>query len=143
MPPRYFTVDQANRLLPELIPLLEELRDMKRQLDELRGDQSALREKARTNGHNRAAEIAGVSRQIEQIMARSREQVAKIQALGVVVKDIDSGLVDFLSLSRGRRIYLCWKLGEPAVEFWHDLDTGFAGRQPIPRPGASERDEQE
>jgi hypothetical protein len=135
MPPRYFTVDQANRLLPELIPLLEELRALKRRLDNLQGEQARLLEKARTNGHNRAAETADIAGEVERLINESGERLARIRALGVEVKDIELGLVDFLSLHRGKRVYLCWKLGEPSVRFWHTLEDGYAGRQPIPEIG--------
>ncbi|GIW06810.1 MAG: hypothetical protein KatS3mg060_1615 [Dehalococcoidia bacterium] len=135
MPPRYFTVDQANRMLPQLIPLLEELRAMKRQLDRLREEQDALQEKARANGHHRAAEIADLAGQIERLVNESGERIAQINALGVQVKDIEMGLIDFPSLHRGKRVYLCWKLGEPSVGFWHPIESGYAGRQPIPGHG--------
>ncbi|GIW11788.1 MAG: DUF2203 domain-containing protein [Chloroflexi bacterium] len=132
MPPRYFTVEQANRLLPELIPVLEELRALKRQLDALRAEQSLLQAKARGNGHNQAAEIADLAGRIERLVNESSERIAQITALGVEIKDIELGLVDFLSLHQGRRVYLCWKLGEPSVRYWHTLEGGYAGRQPIP-----------
>jgi hypothetical protein len=132
MPPRYFTVEQANRLLPELIPLLEDLRALKRQLDALRAEQSLLQAKARGNGHNQAAEIADLAGRIERLVNAMNERIAQITALGVELKDIELGLVDFLSLHQGRRVYLCWKLGEPSVRYWHTLEGGYAGRQPIP-----------
>lgn len=135
MPPRYFTVEQANRLLPEVVPLLETLRKHKHSIDSLRREQAALQAKARSNGHNRAAEIADVSGKIERLTNESSDLLARITALGVEVKDIEMGLIDFLSLHGGRRIYLCWKLGEPSVAYWHDLETGYAGRQPIPGSG--------
>ena len=132
MTPRYFTVDQANRLLPVLIPLLEELRALKRRVDDLQDEQRRLFEKARTNGHNRAAEVADLAGQTERLINETGERLARIRALGVEVKDIELGLIDFLSLHRGQRVYLCWKLGEPSVRFWHTLEGGYAGRQPIP-----------
>ena len=135
MPPRYFTIDQANRLLPEIVPMLEELRAMKQQLDELREQQSHLQEKARSNGHNRAAEIAELAGQIERLVNESGERIARLNALGIEIKDIEMGLIDFLSLHRGRRVYLCWKLGEPSVRFWHTIEAGYAGREPIPGLG--------
>jgi hypothetical protein len=65
-------------------------------------------------------------------LARSiREKVRAIHEMGVEVKDLDMGLVDFPSLREGREIYLCWKIDEPTVAFWHDLDTGFRGRRPL------------
>jgi hypothetical protein len=76
----------------------------------------------------RLAEVdAAVSRRATEL-ARALEE---IQALGVVVKDLDTGLVDFPSVRDGRDVLLCWRLGEDEVAFWHGYDDGFAGRQPI------------
>ncbi|MCS6800691.1 MAG: DUF2203 domain-containing protein [Chloroflexota bacterium] len=132
MPSRYFTVEQANRLLPQLVPLLEELRALKRQLDRVGGEHLRLQEKARTNGYNRAAEIADVGGQLERLINETNDRIARLNALGVELKDIEMGLVDFPSLRHNRRIYLCWKLGEPSVQYWHTVEEGYAGRQPIP-----------
>ena len=54
-----------------------------------------------------------------------------IHALGCELKHVDQGLIDFPALREGREVYLCWRLGEPTIGWWHDLDTGFAGRQPL------------
>lgn len=128
---RYFTIDQANRLLPDLIPLLEELRSLKRQLDRLGAEQSQRFEKARSNGHNRVAELADLAAQVEELVNETNDLVARIAALGVELKDIDLGLIDFPSLRHNQRVYLCWKLGEPAVQYWHPVEEGYAGRRPI------------
>ena len=53
------------------------------------------------------------------------------QRLGILIKDVDTGLVDFPHMREEREVYLCWRLGEPKVEFWHDVDSGFSGRQPL------------
>jgi hypothetical protein len=135
MPARYFTIDQANRLLPELVPLLEQLRALKRQMDQLGSALAQRQEKARSNGHNRAAELADLAAQIEELVNETNDRVARITALGVELKDIELGLVDFPSLHNNRRVYLCWKLGEPSVQFWHRIEDGYAGRRPIAESG--------
>ena len=60
-----------------------------------------------------------------------RERVEAINEMGVQIKDLDRGLVDWVGLRDGRKVYICWERGEPAIAFWHELDTGFGGRQPI------------
>ena len=62
----------------------------------------------------------------------------KIQETGCVVKDLDEGLVDFPSLIEGEEVYLCWKLGEEHIDFWHGVDEGFAGRKPLDEPGSGD-----
>ena len=65
-------------------------------------------------------------------MAQFRALAQEIADMGAALKDPESGLVDFLALRNGREVYLCWREGEPDCAWWHDLDTGFAGRQPLP-----------
>jgi hypothetical protein len=60
-----------------------------------------------------------------------QQNVRAIDALGIEIKDINTGLIDFWSKRDGREVYLCWRYGEPCVEYWHDIDAGFAGRQPL------------
>ena len=64
-------------------------------------------------------------------MHRLREAIEQMQELGCVIKDLDTGLLDFPTLFRGKEVYLCWKLGEPSIGFWHGVDEGFRGRKPI------------
>ena len=67
-----------------------------------------------------------------QEVARDLQQtIEKIQEFGCVVKDLDIGLIDFPTLLNGEEVYLCWKLGEPGIQFWHGVDEGFRGRKPI------------
>jgi hypothetical protein len=71
----------------------------------------------------------------DEAAERLVEIVNRIQETGVLVKDLDIGLVDFPSLLEGEEIYLCWKLGEDHIDFWHGVDEGFTGRKPIDDPG--------
>jgi hypothetical protein len=119
---RVFSEDEANQLLPELTELLIRLVETKAQL-EAGTSNAGLR--AASNGSATAA--AGDSRAERAF----NDLIGEIEALGVVVRDPDSGLVDFASTRDGEPIYLCWRLGEERVGYWHPRDTGFAGRQPI------------
>ena len=129
---RNFTPDEANELLPTVRPLVERMVEAKRALDAAQAEADDVSTRISGNGGGlppaRLAEVdAGVSRRATEL-ARVLEE---IQALGVVVKDLDTGLVDFPSVRDGRDVLLCWRLGEDEVAFWHGYDDGFAGRRPI------------
>ncbi len=130
--PRYFTLDEATALLPEIAPLLEEIVGLRARLERAERDLVALHWKARTNGHvsHEGSFSSGQSTRAE-LLAEINARVARIQRLGVELKDPAMGLIDFPSLREDRVVHLCWRLGEPAIAWWHELDTGFAGRQPL------------
>lgn len=123
--PRYFTVEQANELLVLIRPLVERILAIRQELLDRRPDLEPVLEKIGTNGGNRAiSEATEAFRQLEHL-------VHQIQELGAEIKDINIGLLDFRTLRDGREVYLCWQYGEDQVRFWHDLDAGYAGRQPL------------
>jgi hypothetical protein len=129
---RNFTPDEANELLPTVRLLVERMVEAKRALDVAQAEADDVSVRISGNGGGlppaRLAEVdAGVSRRATEL-ARVLEEV---QALGVVVKDLDTGLVDFPSVRDGRDVLLCWQLGEDDVAFWHGYDDGYAGRRPI------------
>ncbi|MFN8470742.1 MAG: DUF2203 domain-containing protein [Anaerolineae bacterium] len=123
--PRFFTVEQANAMLPALTRLLDHLVQIRDHLVAQRPDVSAAIEKSATNGGNRPASLA-----VEEF-EEFQSVLLELKGLGVLLKDIDMGLVDFPSRREGRDIYLCWRKGEPRVAFWHDVDSGYAGRRPL------------
>jgi len=128
---RVYTVAEANARIPELTALLEEMRTYAQQLAVIQGRQAALKTKIGGNGYhnpNEDATVIGLARRLEEDM---REGIERLSSLGIELKDLGTGLVDFPALHEGRTVYLCWQLGEPEVAFWHELDTGFAGRMPI------------
>ncbi|MBX5492055.1 MAG: DUF2203 domain-containing protein [Chloroflexi bacterium] len=130
---RYFTVEEATALLPRLTALLTELRERRRALlaKELE-QQERYRTRVRVNGHARGGEeFAERQAAIEADLAALNQGVQAVTALGVELKDIETGLVDFPSWREGRVVYLCWRLGEPTIAWWHEVDAGFAGRQPL------------
>lgn len=120
---RLFTLDEANALLDRLRPLIDELWEKRRALAI-----ALLEDDVRVGGSRPArGSGAGVSERKDEIV----RLIERIEHIGCIVKDIDLGLIDFPS-TRGRRtIYLCWKAGEPKIAYWHDLDSGFAGRKPL------------
>jgi len=120
---RIFSVEEANSLIPELTELLERLQRVHRSTAAVEG--RALRRLASSNGSADAASAASAAGE-EYLTALSA-----IESMGVVVRDPESGLVDFASSRDGNPIYLCWRLGEDRVGFWHPRDTGFAGREPL------------
>ncbi len=122
---RLFTLEEANTALEDLRPLVEELMACRDELLAIRPEVAAGLERARGNGGTRATAT------LITTLERIRGLVDRIQETGALVKDIDSGLLDFPSERGGQVVFLCWKFGETSVGFWHDLEDGFAGRQPI------------
>lgn len=127
--PRLFSHEEASALLPVLRPMLRFIQEQKRELDEVRVRLEPYTEAMRTNGH--ASQAAELEVKLRKLVDSLRESVAEIQNMGVEVKDLDMGLVDFPALRDGRVVYLCWMVDEPQIDFWHDLDTGLAGREPL------------
>ena len=121
---RHFTREEADTLLPTLTPLLEQLREAKQALT----DAEAHRALSEASGGNGGG---SEGKQVGEAFLQVRGLLGAVQETGVVVKDIDRGLVDFPAVLDDREVYLCWRLGEERVEHWHELDAGFAGREPL------------
>jgi hypothetical protein len=130
--PKYFTREEAEARLAELRPLVEGLQREKLLLDELRAQAKALEARLVGDGDRHQANLLAQRREaIQHVERRMADGVERLEAFGVAMKDLEMGLVDFLSLRDGREVYLCWRLGEPRIGWWHPLDSGFAGRQPL------------
>jgi hypothetical protein len=126
--PRLFTVAEANALLPEIVPLLMEIRARKVELDTALAALETLTAAMRLNGH--AAEARDLEARIHDITTELAAGVEHLNDQGIEIKSLDHGLIDFPSWRNDRVIYLCWRLGEGArIRYWHDIDSGFAGRQ--------------
>lgn len=122
---RYFTPREANDALPVLIPLAAQIVRIVADIQARRPDLwPSIR---RSVGNGGSAELSRLYADFERLDAL----VHRAQDMGVQIKDLASGLVDFPALRDGREILLCWRYGETRVEFWHDLESGFAGRQRI------------
>jgi hypothetical protein len=131
--PRFFTLQQAEKLLPEVESALREAIACKSEYEEA--------EKEWQNFSTRIALLGGVSVDRAQVLDRKhrresnanrlKETIEKIQEFGCLVKDLDTGLIDFPTLFNGVEVYLCWKLGESGIHFWHGVEEGFRGRKSI------------
>jgi hypothetical protein len=121
---RHFTREEANALLPQLTTLLSQLRDSKDELTDTEAHE-ALSEAAPTNGGGEQGRQVGVA------FLEVRRLLDALEQSGIVLRDIDRGLVDFPALLDGREVYLCWELGEDEVAYWHDLEGGYGGREPL------------
>jgi hypothetical protein len=131
--PRFFTLQQAEKLLPEVESALREAIALKSEYEEA--------EKERQNFSTRIALLGGVLVDSAQLLDRKQRRessayrlkatIEKIQELGCLVKDLDTGLIDFPTLLNGVEVYLCWKLGESGIHFWHGVEEGFRGRKSI------------
>jgi hypothetical protein len=128
---RYFTVETANRMLPLVRSIVEDIvaeQQRYQQLAERLMVLQGLRREALPEAHRE--EVEQLERETQRSAERLRELVHELHGLGVELKG-PSGLVDFPALMEGREVYLCWQLGEPEVMYWHEKDAGFAGRQPL------------
>lgn len=126
---RLFTIEEATAALPELIPLLNDLRNQKAAWDEARVALERLTPAMRGNGHG--ADAASLEGQLQRLARAIGDGVREIRERGVEIKDIDHGLIDFPCLRGETVVFLCWHLGEEAIAYWHEVDAGFAGRQPL------------
>lgn len=121
---RRYSVEQANAALQWLGERLERMRAARTQLtdEELR---AALSEAAPGNGGGAPGRTVG------EAFVSLRSTLSEIQAMDIVLRDLERGLVDFPSVREGRDVYLCWEEGEEEVAYWHDPEAGFGGRQPL------------
>lgn len=134
-PSKLFTATEATHLLEQVRPLLEQLQRSQRSIVELTRQLDDHREKISAgNGHP----VQELQRRIDELTDRQLrvveecdEALKRLQELGGVLKDLSQGLVDFYSMRDGKVVFLCWRLGEAQVGFWHSLETGFASRQPV------------
>ena len=133
--PRHFTVNEAQKLLPAVERAIRGALVVKAEFDEA---------EAALEGMTRRILMLGgaqVDREVvlrhrgrrDTSAARLKEAIEKIQSYGCLVKDLDIGLVDFLTLYKGEEVYLCWRLGEESIEFWHGIHEGYQGRKKIDR----------
>jgi hypothetical protein len=123
--PRYFTLEQANETLNLIRPMMEEVQAIRRKILESQPEAWTAIEKSVGNGGNRA--LSNMIQDFEKLDLL----VHHILETEVLIKDINICLFDFPALRNGREVYLCWQYGEQDIAFWHEVDAGYAGRQPI------------
>jgi hypothetical protein len=123
---KYFTVEEANRLIPQIKAIVEQLRRGRRRLQDHRPTAETVAHKGAGNG--------GSGEATTYLAAYSQtfgHGLAQLQAMGVLLKDLERGLIDFPHQREGREVYLCWKYGEERIDFWHETDAGYGSRQPL------------
>lgn len=121
---RHYTLEQANAALPWVGERIERLREAQEQLTEKEA-RDALSEAAPGNGGGEPGQV------VSEGFLALRSGLAELEAMEIVLRDLDRGLVDFPALREGREVYLCWVEGEDEIAFWHELEAGYAGRQPL------------
>lgn len=128
-----FTLDEAQSLLPVLESLLKRAVEGKQAAEEVESDLSGLAQRIYLSGGMRvdAASVAKQRNEMENHLKRVRESIAEIDAIGVQIKDLDSGLLDFPFRLDDEIVLLCWRMGEMSIEHWHTVEAGFQGRQPV------------
>src|SRR5437868_1265329 len=132
MAERSFTPAEANSALSEVRPVAERLVAVRTRMRELEHEQGALVTAIGGNGGGYAAsDLNAAQSELAGLAEAAIACVEKLEELGVVLKDLDIGLLDFPGERNGGEVLLCWHVGEDAVEFWHGLEEGYAGRKPI------------
>ena len=129
---RYFTLEEAQGLVPWLTERFSGIAPLREQAGRLNSEIEALLERTRSNGGGEAPGLlARRRRTLRQKTDQIEQQVRLVQQTGLIVKGIERALVDFPSIRDGREVYLCWLEGEHQIGFWHEVDAGFAGRQAL------------
>ncbi|HEY7706744.1 MAG TPA: DUF2203 domain-containing protein [Gaiellaceae bacterium] len=132
MAPRYFTVEQANRAVDELRPVVEQMVEHRRRFVAAQERRGGLTSQAGSNGGDLTpSDFADAEEELEQQATALAVCIERIQSAGAQIKDLDEGLLDFPALRDGEEILLCWRLGEDEIAFWHGADEGYAGRKPL------------
>ncbi len=130
---KLFTPEQANATLPLVRAIVTDMVDLARDVEERRQRLTLLMAGRHGTSSNPLynEELEQTEIELEKDHDQLRDYVRELQELGVEPKDPFAGLVDFPCLRDGRVVYLCWKLGEPRIDYWHEIEAGFAGRQPL------------
>ena len=124
MAERHYTVEQANAALTWVAERIERLRAAREGLNDEEA-RAALQDAGPTNGGGEPGRV------VSDAFLEMRNALVELQAMEVVLRDLDRGLVDFPSIRDDREVYLCWLEGEDEIGYWHDLEAGFAGREPL------------
>jgi hypothetical protein len=140
---RMFKRREAEELLPLIENLLRSAVLKKKQLEEVNDEFSRVQNRILLYGgilppYRYLSEAKGKR---DALMEGLQEDVARIEQTGCVIKDLDTGLVDFPSMVADEQVYLCWKLGEERIGYWHRMDEGFAGRKPLSASGEDPSDD--
>ncbi|HYR83165.1 MAG TPA: DUF2203 domain-containing protein [Terriglobia bacterium] len=125
MEERIFTLNEAQALIPQLRSILEEINEEWNRIRELHPEIQKARDNAPFDGFSKF----GVT--YVEAVSHLMLMMHQIKDMGVLLKDVDKGLCDFPYMRQGRVVYLCWQLGEDDIQYWHDIEAGFGGREPL------------
>lgn len=130
---KIFTLEEAQSMLPVVESLLKRATEGKQAAEEIESELSVLSRQIYLSGgmHIDVSKVAARRAEMAEHMQRARESVAEIDEIGVQVKDLDAGLIDFPCRVEDEIVLLCWKRGELGIHHWHTVESGFEGRQPI------------
>jgi hypothetical protein len=130
--PKYFTLEEANKMLPLIKAIVADIVDQYKVVSDLQERLAHVAPDRRKSLNDvYTEEIAQSQAEKDAQETKLATYVTELTRLGVELKGLENGLCDFLSLRDGRPVYLCWRLGEPSIQHWHEIDAGFSGRQPI------------
>ena len=131
--PHYFTLIEAEIELPRVEKLLRSLIELKQVYEDSDSEMSGMTRRIALLGGTIAPRGAFLSfrKRKEDAAKGLKDALTSLQAIGCQLKDLETGLIDFPTLYRGKEVYLCWRLGEPGIAFWHHIEDGFQGRKSI------------
>lgn len=132
MTTKYFTVADANTMLPWLREVVREMLHVQGQMNAITERIRILGEQTKGNGGGAVGiELARRQEEFKKLSDAMESLVKRAEEKGCILRDVEKSIIDFPSLRDGREVYLCWRLGEDKVNFWHEMDKGLAGRQPL------------
>ena len=131
--PRFFNIQQAEALLPKVESVIREAISLKSEYQEAEAERQSLSRHVMMMGGVQLdhSQLAEQKKHREAVLQRLKDAVEKVQEFGCLIKDLDIGLIDFPTLFHDEEVYLCWKLGESGIHFWHGVQEGFRGRKAI------------
>ena len=131
MSDRYFTLEEAERLIPKLEMIVTNMMEHRKTALLIEEELSSMQERIKDGENVSAAELMNKRTELDFIVQIVQESLEEIENLGAQPKDLDLGLIDFPSLLDGEEVLLCWKFGEKSIRFYHGLADGYAGRKPL------------
>ena len=124
---KYFTIEEVENLIPKIESILRKAVRLNKALDLL----SSIEIEVYDSDYGNLRRVTKLNKQFHKLSYEFYSTIEDLENLGCVIKDLELGIVDFFSRFEERDIFLCWKLGEKKIRFWHEVDTGFASRKPI------------
>jgi hypothetical protein len=128
---RYFTLEEANSAIPYISRIVEDIVAEYEKWRDCIFRYEVIAAKSTAESESENEEQEELRREVDSVAQRINAFLDELSKVGCILKGFDGGLVDFRSQLEGRDVFLCWKLGEPEIQHWHETDSGFAGRQPL------------